>query len=72
MSHTFTAFGELLELYKRMLELYGYTTRVMELETALRAIHMAKGDELEDAWRLATGTFGALHAGCPMWAALRV
>ena len=62
VSHTFTAFGELLELYKRMLELYGYTTRVMELETALRAIHMVNGDELEDAWRLATGAAAAAAA----------
>ena len=64
VSHTFTAFGELLELYKRMLELYGYTTRVMELETALRAVHMVKGDALEDAWRSAGGA-GAASTAMP-------
>jgi ABC-type multidrug transport system fused ATPase/permease subunit len=55
VSHTFTAFGELLELYKRMLELYGYTSRVMELENALHCVHSAKkGEELEAAWQSAS------------------
>ena len=39
VSHTFLAFGELLELYKRFLELLGYSSRVLELDSALQATH---------------------------------
>jgi len=39
VSHTFVAFGELLQLHKRFLELLGYSSRVLELDSALRATH---------------------------------
>lgn len=39
VSHTFLAFGELLELYKRVQTLGGLLSRVAELEELLNAIH---------------------------------
>ena len=43
VSHVFLAFGELLDLYKRVVEISGYASRVIEVERGLLAIQ-AKQD----------------------------
>ena len=43
VSHVFVAFGELLDLYKRVVEISGYASRVIEVERGLLAIQ-AKQD----------------------------
>eukprot|EP00040_Diaphanoeca_grandis_P001018 m.17269 g.17269 ORF g.17269 m.17269 type:complete len:1248 (-) comp11415_c0_seq1:76-3819(-) len=46
VSHTFLAFGDLLDLYKRVVELSGYASRVVDVERGLTAV---KENTLRDA-----------------------
>lgn len=38
VSHTFIAFGELLQLYKRFLEISGYASRVLNMDALMQAV----------------------------------
>eukprot|EP00039_Didymoeca_costata_P001964 m.56591 g.56591 ORF g.56591 m.56591 type:complete len:1243 (+) comp11047_c0_seq2:42-3770(+) len=48
ISHTFLAFGELLDLYKRALEISGYASRVLYLRQVLKAVHGKQDSRTND------------------------
>jgi ABC-type uncharacterized transport system fused permease/ATPase subunit len=48
VSHTFIAFGDLLQLYKRFMEISGYARRVLEVDQAVHAASVSAGSRARD------------------------